>query len=104
VTTARRNIRGCQVRDLHTAEGGRHPNGLVWGMAIANYGHAGAWTESLGIIAPLQEMMPQNWDGSSAPRQGWPVVATQVLAVPTGFGRSLHAACREQESPRIHDD
>jgi hypothetical protein len=42
----------------------RHPNGIIWGMAIANYGHCGAWTESLGVIAPLQEMMLQSWDGS----------------------------------------
>lgn len=33
------------------------PNGLTWGMAIANYGDAGAWSESLGVIDPLQEMM-----------------------------------------------
>ena len=41
----------------------RHTNGLLWAMSVANYGHAGAWTESLGIIAPLQEMMLQSWDG-----------------------------------------
>jgi len=50
----------------------RHPNGLVWGMAIANYGHAGAWTESLGIMAPLQEMMLQSWDGSLRIFPAWP--------------------------------
>ena len=32
-------------------------------MSVADYGHAGAWTEALGIIAPLQEMMLQSWDG-----------------------------------------
>ncbi|MBM3239198.1 hypothetical protein FJZ31_23130 [Candidatus Poribacteria bacterium] len=42
----------------------RHPNGIIWGMAMANYGHCGAWTESLGVIAPLQEMMLQSWDGA----------------------------------------
>lgn len=41
----------------------RHPNGLLWGMAVQNYGHSGAWTETLGIIGPLQEMMLQSWDG-----------------------------------------
>ena len=41
----------------------RHPNGLVWAMAKANYGNAGAWTESLGCFAPLQEMMFQSWGG-----------------------------------------
>lgn len=50
----------------------RHPNGLIWGMAIANYGHAGAWTESLGVIAPLQEMMLQSWDGALRIFPAWP--------------------------------
>jgi hypothetical protein len=50
----------------------RHPNGLLWGMAIANYGHAGAWTESLGVIAPLQEMMLQSWDGALRIFPAWP--------------------------------
>jgi hypothetical protein len=38
----------------------RHPNGLIWAMSVADYGHAGAWTETLGICAPLQEMMLQS--------------------------------------------
>ncbi len=50
----------------------RHPNGLVWGMAIANYGHAGAWTESLGVTAPLQEMLLQSWDGALRVFPAWP--------------------------------
>jgi alpha-L-fucosidase 2 len=50
----------------------RHPNGLIWGMAVADYGHAGAWTESLGVIAPLQEMMLQSWDGSLRIFPAWP--------------------------------
>ena len=50
----------------------RHPNGLIWGMAVANYGHAGAWTESLGVVAPLQEMMLQSWDGALRVFPAWP--------------------------------
>jgi hypothetical protein len=50
----------------------RHPNGLIWGMAIANYGHTGAWTESLGVVAPLQEMMLQSWDGALRVFPAWP--------------------------------
>ncbi|MGC8644405.1 MAG: glycoside hydrolase family 95-like protein, partial [Isosphaeraceae bacterium] len=50
----------------------RHPNGLVWAMAIAGYGHAGAWAESLGVIAPLQEMMLQSWDGALRIFPAWP--------------------------------
>ncbi len=47
-----------------TLEMWRRPNGIMQGMAIANYGRSGAWTESLGILAPLQEMMLQSWDGA----------------------------------------
>ncbi len=54
------------------AERWRHPNGLLWGMAIANYGRAGAWTESLGVVAPLQEMMLQSWDGALRIFPAWP--------------------------------
>jgi len=50
----------------------RHPNGLLWAMSVANYGHCGAWTESLGIIAPLQEMMLQSWDGILRIFPAWP--------------------------------
>ena len=50
----------------------RHPNGLLWGMAIANYGRSGAWTESLGVTAPLQEMMLQSWDGALRIFPAWP--------------------------------
>jgi alpha-L-fucosidase 2 len=50
----------------------RHPNGLLWGMAIANYGRAGAWTESLGVVAPLQEMLLQSWDGALRIFPAWP--------------------------------
>ena len=50
----------------------QHPNGLVWGMSIANYGRAGAWTESLGVNAPLQEMLLQSWDGALRVFPAWP--------------------------------
>ena len=50
----------------------RHPNGIIWGMAVANYGRAGAWTESLGAVAPLQEMMLQSWDGALRIFPAWP--------------------------------
>ena len=53
-------------------EAWRRPNGLIWGMAAAVYGHAGAWTESLGVCAPLQEMMLQSWDGALRVFPAWP--------------------------------
>jgi len=53
-------------------ESWRRPNGLIWGMAVANYGRAGAWTESLGVAAPLQEMMLQSWDGALRIFPAWP--------------------------------
>ncbi len=41
-------------------------------MSVADYGRAGAWTESLGVIAPLQEMMLQSWDGALRVFPAWP--------------------------------
>jgi hypothetical protein len=64
------------VRDLpefrRMIEAWRRPNGIVWGMAVANYGRAGAWTESLSAAAPLQEMMLQSWDGALRIFPAWP--------------------------------
>ncbi|MBI5832726.1 MAG: hypothetical protein HZB16_10520 [Armatimonadetes bacterium] len=56
----------------HIVERWRHPNGLVWAMALADYGHSGAWTETLGIVAPLQEMMLQSYGGVLRLFPGWP--------------------------------
>lgn len=50
----------------------RRPNGLICAMAAANYGTSGAWSESLGVIAPLQEMMLQSWDGALRIFPAWP--------------------------------
>jgi hypothetical protein len=50
----------------------RRPNGLRWGMAVADYGRAGGWSESLGVSAPLQEMMLQSWDGGLRIFPAWP--------------------------------
>ncbi|MDE3275348.1 MAG: hypothetical protein PUJ80_04930 [Verrucomicrobiota bacterium] len=49
-----------------------HPNGLVWAMAIQNYGRAGAWTETLSVMAPFQEMLLQSWDGAINVFPRWP--------------------------------
>jgi hypothetical protein len=54
------------------AERWRHPNGLIWAMSVGSYGHSGAWTESLGVLAPLQEMMLQSWDGALRIFPAWP--------------------------------
>lgn len=50
----------------------RRPNGVLWAMSTADYGRGGAWTESLGVIAPLQEMMLQSWDGALRVFPAWP--------------------------------
>lgn len=50
----------------------RHPNGLVWAMAAANYGHCGAWSETLGITGPLAEMMLQSYGAVIRLFPAWP--------------------------------
>ena len=49
-----------------------HPNGLLWAMAISNYGRVGGWTESLGIIGAIQDLLIQSWGGVIELFPGWP--------------------------------
>ena len=56
-------------RDMETWT---HANGLVWAMALQNYGRSGAWTETLSVMAPFQEMMLQSWDGAVNVFPRWP--------------------------------
>jgi len=50
----------------------RKPNGLIPAMTPAWYGHTGGWTESLGVIAPLQEMLLQSWTNVIEVFAAWP--------------------------------
>jgi len=50
-----------------------HANGLLWAMSIANYGHVGGWTETLGITGPIQDMLLQSWTGTIEFFPGWPL-------------------------------
>lgn len=50
----------------------RHPNGLYPAMCIEIYGHCGAWAESLGVIAPLNEMMLQGYNHIMNVFPNWP--------------------------------
>jgi len=50
----------------------RRPNGVPGAMSAANYGRLGAMGEALGIVAPLQEMMLQSWDGALRIFPAWP--------------------------------
>lgn len=68
---------GISPEDLHLGykrfiDRWRHPNGLIWAMSVDDYGHAGAWTETLGICAPLQEMMLQSFGGVLRVFPCWP--------------------------------
>ena len=74
-----RDVRGGQFkadRDfdelLKVLRRWRHPNGLLWPMPIRYYGTPGGWTEILGVITPVQEMMLQSWDGRIAVFPAWP--------------------------------
>ena len=50
----------------------RLPNGLLRAMSRQRYGYAGAWSESLGVLAPVQEMLLQSWDGAIRLFPAWP--------------------------------
>jgi hypothetical protein len=83
------NLRSGNLDPLRVYEGmrriierWRHPNGLIWAMSVMDYGHAGAWTETLGICAPLQEMMLQSYGGVLRLFPTWP---PQVAAEFTTF-------------------
>ncbi|MHC4561749.1 MAG: glycosyl hydrolase family 95 catalytic domain-containing protein [Planctomycetota bacterium] len=50
----------------------RLPNGLLRAMSRDIYGFAGGWSESLGVLAPVQEMLLQSWDGAIRLFADWP--------------------------------
>jgi len=50
----------------------RRPNGLLEAYSRSMLGAVGGWTESLGIIAPIQEMMLQSWKGYIEVFPNWP--------------------------------
>lgn len=73
----------------------RHPNGLIWGMPIRFFGHGGGWTETLGIIAPLQEMMLQSWDGVIRVFPCWPAKVDASFRDLRAEGAFLVSAAQE---------
>ena len=46
--------------------------GLYWAMCLDIFGHAGAWAETLGVIAPLNEMMLQGYNHIINVFPNWP--------------------------------
>jgi len=50
----------------------RQPNGLIRAMSRDVYDFSGGWSESLGILAPIQEMLLQSWDGAIRVFPAWP--------------------------------
>jgi hypothetical protein len=50
----------------------RRPNGVCQGMTIAYYGPAGIWSEALGVLGPLQELLLQSWDNAIHVLPAWP--------------------------------
>ena len=51
---------------------GRLANGSVPAMSQQGHGYIGLYGESHGVIAPLQEMMLQSWDGVIRVFPAWP--------------------------------
>lgn len=51
----------------------RMPSGHLRSMTASDHGYIGAYGESMGVIAPIQEMMLQSWDRSIRVFPAWPV-------------------------------
>ena len=74
-----RDIRGGQFSSEKDFDGlirvlkrWRHPNGLLWPMPTRFWGRQGPMTESLGILAPIQEMLLESWRGIIEIFPAWP--------------------------------
>ena len=72
----------------------RHPNGLCWALSVNNYGQIGAWTETLGILGPLMEMLLQSWDGCIRLFPGLPAELDTSFENFRTRGAFLVSACR----------
>jgi len=67
-------------------------------MAIADYGHAGAWTETLGICGPLEEMMLQSYGQVIRLFPQWPKdVAARFTTFRAEGAFLVSAACSDGE-------
>jgi len=50
----------------------RTPGGHLRSMTASDHGFIGAYGESMGVLAPIQEMMLQSWDGAIRLFAAWP--------------------------------
>lgn len=50
----------------------RLPNGTIRAMGAGIFSSIGSYAESMGVLAPLQEMMLQSWDGAIRVFPVWP--------------------------------
>jgi len=50
----------------------REPNGTITAMSTIRYGRTGAWTEPLGILGAVQELLLQSWRGFIEVFPAWP--------------------------------
>lgn len=72
-----------------------HENGLMWAMSVGNYGHVGAWTESLGITGAIQELLLQSWEGVVRLFPGFPLSSDASFESLRTEGAFLVSAKRE---------
>ncbi len=72
-----------------------HDNGLLWAMSVGNYGHVGAWSESLGIVGAIQEMLLQSWEGYIRLFPGLPLCQDASFQTLRAEGAFLLSASRK---------
>ena len=66
----------------------REPNGAITAMAPSRYGRTGAWTETLGIIGAINEMLLSCFDGKLNLFAYWPQTLNarfETFRTPGGF-------------------
>lgn len=71
------------------------PGGALRAMGVGSHSYIGGYGESLGVIAPIQEMMLQSWDGVIRIFPDWPTKMNGRFTTFRAEGAFLVSAARK---------